>query len=56
MRSLEAMRTQKKDKRLAWLACLVLHVPEYGDRPVPCDEPTAIAIHQKHAPPFPPGR
>jgi HEAT repeat protein len=52
-RSLEAMRTQKQDRWLAWAAYLVLHVPELAERVAPCDENHAATIHEKFAPTFP---
>jgi HEAT repeat protein len=52
-RSLEALRTQKQDRWLAWAAYLVLHVPELAEKVAFCDEDHAAMIHKKFAPAFP---
>ncbi len=50
---LEAMRTQKKDKWLAWEAYQVLYVPQDARRAILCEEKDAVETHAKYAPPFP---
>jgi len=50
---LEQMRSQSRDKWLAWLAYEVVHLPHRSLQIVPVDEREAIETHEKHAPPFP---
>jgi HEAT repeat protein len=50
---LEGMRTQTKDKWLAWYAYEVVHVPQEPTKAVLCDEQEAVETHAKYAPPFP---
>ena len=50
---LEAMRTQTKDKWLAWEAYEVVHVPRRRDGFTPCEEQDAVETHAKYAPAFP---
>lgn len=50
---LEAMRTQKRDKWLAWEAYQVLYVPQEARRAILCEEKDAVEAHDKYAPPFP---
>jgi HEAT repeat protein len=50
---LEAMRTQKQDRWLAWVAYEVLYVRQIADKVVLCEEKEAVEIHAKYAPPFP---
>jgi len=49
---LEAMRTQKEDRWLAWAAYQVVHVPQVK-KVVLCEEKDAVETHTKYAPPFP---
>ncbi|MFH1008473.1 MAG: HEAT repeat domain-containing protein [Candidatus Latescibacterota bacterium] len=50
---LEAMRTQKRDKWLAWAAYQVVHVPQIVDNYILCEEQEAVETHRTYAPPFP---
>jgi hypothetical protein len=53
---LEAMRTQKQDRWLAWAAYEVLFNPMAVDRVTLLTEEQAIENHRRFAPPFPRGR
>jgi guanyl-specific ribonuclease Sa len=50
---LEAMRQQRKDKWLAWIAYEVVHVPQKSPDMIIVPESEAVAAHDRHAPPFP---
>lgn len=50
---LESMRTQKRDKWLAWLAYEVVYLPHREMKMALIDEKEAVERHQKYAPPFP---
>ena len=50
---LEAMRTQREDRWLAWLAYEVVHVPQRSGAMVLCSESEAVRVHREFAPPFP---
>jgi len=51
--ALEAMRVQRDDKWLAWVAYEVVHLPHRWCRIVQISEDEAVRSHEKYAPPFP---
>jgi len=51
--ALEALRTQKEDRWLAWAAYQVVHVPQVAEKVILCEEQEALETHAKYAPPFP---
>jgi len=50
---LEAMRVQRADRWLAWLAYEAVHVPQRGAAMALCTEAEALRAHAEYAPPFP---
>ncbi|MBC8443400.1 HEAT repeat domain-containing protein [PVC group bacterium] len=51
--ALEAMRVQRDDRWLAWLAYEVVHLPHRWCKIVQIDEDEAVRSHERYAPPFP---